>query len=47
MEHLSNNFFLVIFLIGVAIVFAASELGWRLGIRTKSHGSGSNISALA
>ena len=39
-------FFLVIFLIGVAIVFLASEFGWRLGIRTKGHGASGNISAL-
>ena len=39
-------FFLVVFLIGVAIVFLASEFGWRLGIRTKGHGASGNISAL-
>ena len=39
-------FFLVIFFIGVAIVFLASEFGWRLGIRTKGHGASGNISAL-
>ena len=38
--------FLVIYLIGVAIVFLASEFGWRLGIRTKGHGASGNISAL-
>ena len=39
-------FFLVIFLIGTAIVFLASEFGWRLGIRTEGHGASGNISAL-
>jgi len=39
-------FFLVIFLIGAAIVFLASEFGWRLGIRTDGHGASVNISAL-
>src|SRR6187402_1422995 len=39
-------FFLVIFLIGVAVVFLASEVGWRLGVRTTGHGASSNISAL-
>ena len=39
-------FFLVIFLIGAAIVFLASEFGWRLGMRTEGHGPSSNISAL-
>ena len=45
-EHAVQLFFLVIFLIGVAIVFLASEFGWRLGIRTKGHGASGNISAL-
>jgi Mn2+/Fe2+ NRAMP family transporter len=44
--HLYNYFFLVVFLIGIAIVFFASEFGWRLGIRTKGHGASGNISAL-
>ena len=44
--HLYNYFFLVVFLIGVAIVFLASEFGWRLGIRTEGHGASGNISAL-
>jgi hypothetical protein len=39
-------FFLIIFCIGAAIVFLASEFGWRLGIRTKGHGASGNISAL-
>ena len=38
--------FLILFLIGVAIVFSASEFGWRLGIRTKGHGASGNVSAL-
>ena len=33
-------------MIGVAIVFLASEFGWRLGIRTEGHGASANISAL-
>ena len=45
MEHL-YNYFLVIFLIGIAIVFLLSEFGWRLGARTEGHGASSNISAL-
>src|SRR5882762_7573950 len=44
--HLYNYFFLVVFLIGIAIVVLASEFGWRLGIRTKGHGASGNISAL-
>ncbi len=39
-------YFLIVFLIGVAIVSLASELGWRLGTRTKGHGANGNISAL-
>ncbi len=46
MEQSVQLFFLVIFLIGVVIVFLASEFGWRLGIRTKGHGASGNISAL-
>ena len=46
MGHLYNYFFLVVFLIGIAIVFLASEFGWRLGIRTDGHGASGNISAL-
>ena len=45
-RHLYNYFFLVVFLIGVAIVFLASEFGWRLGARTQGHGASGNISAL-
>ena len=44
--HLYNYFFLVVFLIGIAIVFLASEFGWRLGARTEAHGASGNISAL-
>jgi Mn2+/Fe2+ NRAMP family transporter len=44
--HLYNYYFLVVFLIGIAIVFLASEFGWRLGARTKGHGASGNISAL-
>jgi hypothetical protein len=44
--HLYNYFFLVVFLIGIAIVFLASEFGWRLGARTEGHGASGNISAL-
>jgi hypothetical protein len=44
--HLYNYYFLVVFLIGVAIVFLASEFGWRLGARTQGHGASGNISAL-
>src|SRR3954453_14456575 len=34
------------FFLGIAIVFLASEFGWRLGIRTTGHGASGNISAL-
>jgi hypothetical protein len=44
--HLYSYFFLVVFLIGIAIVFLASEFGWRLGTRTEGHGASGNISAL-
>lgn len=44
--HLYNYFFLVVFLIGIAIVFLASEFGWRLGTRTKGQAASGNISAL-
>src|SRR5260370_35187179 len=44
--HLNNYFFLVVFLIGIAIVFLASEFGWRLGTRTEGHAASGNISAL-
>ena len=46
MGHLYNYFFLVVFLIGIAIVFLASEFGWRLGTRTEGHGASGNIFAL-
>src|SRR3954453_794417 len=44
--HVYNYIFLGWFLIGTAIVFLASEFGWRLGTRTKGHGASGNISAL-
>jgi mannose/fructose/N-acetylgalactosamine-specific phosphotransferase system component IID len=44
--HLYNYFFLVVFLIGIAIVFLASEFGWRLGTRTEGQAASGNISAL-
>jgi hypothetical protein len=44
--QLYNYVFLGGFLIGSAIVFLASEFGWRLGTRTKGHGASGNISAL-
>jgi hypothetical protein len=44
--QLYNYPFLVGFLVGSAIVFLASEFGWRLGARTKGHGASGNISAL-
>ena len=46
MGHLYNYSILVVFLVGIAIVFLASEFGWRLGIRTEGHGASGNISAL-
>jgi hypothetical protein len=46
MGHLYNYPFLVGFLVGIAIVLLASELGWRLGIRAEGHGGSPNISAL-
>ena len=46
MGHLYNHFFLLVFLIGVAIVFLASEFGWRLGARTEGEGVSGNTSAL-
>ena len=46
MEQSVQLFFLVAFFIGVAIVFLASEIGWRLGTRTTGHGASGNISAL-
>ena len=42
----TSYFFLVIFPIGVAIMFLASEFGWRPGVRTEGHGASGNISAL-
>jgi hypothetical protein len=41
-----NYSFLVVFLIGIAFVLLASELGWRLGVRVDGHGASGNISAL-
>ena len=46
MEQSLQLVFLVFFLVGVVVVFLASEFGWRLGIRTKGHGASGNISAL-
>ena len=46
MGHLYNYSILVVFLVGIAVVFLTSEFGWRLGIRTKGHGASGNISAL-
>ena len=46
MGHLYNYFFLVIFFVGIATVFLASEFGWQLGLRTKGHGASGNVSAL-
>ena len=46
MGHEYNYFYLTVFLIGIAIVFLASEFGWRLGIRAEGHAGGGNISAL-
>jgi hypothetical protein len=45
-EHQYNYYFLVIFLIGIAVVFLVREFGWRLGTRTEGHGASGNISAL-
>ena len=46
MGNLYGYTFVVIFLIGIAIVFLASEVGYRLGLRTVGHGASGNISAL-
>ena len=46
MEYLYSYSYVVFFLIGVAIVFLASESGYRLGVRTVGHGASGNISAL-
>ena len=46
MEQSVQLYFLIIFFIGTAVVFLASEFGWRLGIRTTGHGASGNISAL-
>ncbi len=46
MGNAYNYFFLVGFLVGVAVVFSAIEFGWRLGVRTEGHGASGNISAL-
>ena len=45
-EILYSHLYLIVFLIGAAVVFLASEFGWRLGIRTDGHGASGNISAL-
>jgi hypothetical protein len=44
--HLYYYSFLIGSLVGVAIVFLASEFGWRLGLRIEGHGGSSNISAV-
>jgi hypothetical protein len=44
--QLHNYSSFIVFLVGVAIVFFASELGWRLGVRDKGHSGSGNISAL-
>jgi hypothetical protein len=44
--YLYSYSFVVLFLIGIAIVFLASEFGYRLGVRTEGHGASGNISAL-
>ena len=46
MGYLYGYSFVVLFLIGIAIVFLASEVGCRLGLRTIGHGASGNISAL-
>jgi hypothetical protein len=45
-EHQYSQYFLIIFLVGIAVVFLVSEFGWRLGTRTEGHGASGNISAL-
>ena len=46
MGYLYGYSFVALFLIGIAIVFLASEVGYRLGLRTVGHGVSGNISAL-
>ena len=45
MGYLYGYSFVVLFLVGIAIVFLASEIGYRLGVRTVGHGVSGNISA--
>jgi hypothetical protein len=44
--YLYGYSFVVVFLVGIAIVFLASEVGYRLGVRTVGQGVSGNISAL-
>jgi hypothetical protein len=44
--HLYNYSLVIVLLGGVASVFLASEIGWRLGTRADGQGGGGNISAL-
>src|SRR3954447_3842054 len=46
LAFLYNNPFLAAFLIGSAIVFLGTEVGWRLGTQAKGQGTSGNISAL-
>ncbi len=46
MGYLYGYSFVVVFLVGIAIVFLASEVGYRLGVRTVGQGVSGNISAL-
>src|SRR4051812_11541174 len=44
--HVYDYSLLLVFLGGLAFVFLASEIGWRLGTRSEGHGASGNISAL-
>src|SRR5436853_3762265 len=44
--HVYDYSLLLVFVSGLAVVFLASEIGWRLGTRSESHGGSGNISAL-
>src|SRR3954469_12112661 len=44
--HVYDYSLLLVFLGGLAVVFLASEIGWRLGTRGESQGVSGNISAL-
>ena len=46
MGYLYGYSFVVLFLVGIAVVFLVSEIGYRLGLRTVGHGVSGNISAL-